>query len=86
MEFRIRVGCEAEGCKAAVRHLDSQFLPKFPNDRRLRSLAGVNLPARELPQPCEHPALGPPRNQHPPVAVHEGAGGNQAKISFGNRR
>ena len=86
MKFRIRVGREAKGCKAAVRYLDSKLFPELANDRHLRSLVRVKLSAGELPEACEHPARGSPRNQHPPVAVHEGAGGGQAEISSGSLR
>src|SRR5207245_424415 len=71
-----------ESQRREARHLDgdSQFLLELANERVFRSLAGLDLPAGELPQPRHHSAGRTLGNEHASVGIDEGAGGDKDKI------
>lgn len=61
-------------------HRYSQFLAKLTNKGLLRPLAGFDFATRKLPQSRHGFAGRPLRDQHPPIGIDQGAGGDEDKI------
>src|SRR5271166_5871824 len=72
VEVFVGVAREGERGEAGRPDLDAELLAEFADKRVLRPLARIDLAAGKLPQALERLALGPLRDQHPPVDVDEG--------------
>ena len=71
MKFGVGVRREGERRQAARRDVDAELLGQFADQRRLGSLAGVDLAAGKLPQPGHRLALRAAGEQDPAVGVDQ---------------
>lgn len=73
----VTVRGEHERREAGLGDLDAQLLVQLADQAFLGRLARLDLAARELPQAGQLLALGPLADQHPPVDIDQGGGGDE---------
>ena len=71
MKILIRMTGEGQRREAVCFDRNAKLFQEFADERILRSFAGVNLPARKLPQALERFAFGPLREQYASVGVDQ---------------
>src|ERR1700722_544719 len=80
VEVGIEVARECQWREALLLDDDTQFLPQFSDQALLRLLAGLDLAAGKLPQPCHRLARWALCDQYTPIRVNQRAGGNENKF------
>src|SRR3546814_6113511 len=68
------VARKAGGRKAGMIDVDRQLLGKFADQRLLGRFTGLELAARQLPQPRHRQPFGALLDEQPPIAVDQGRG------------
>ena len=77
MKIMVGVAGKGERREAGFVHGDTDFLVQFADQRRFRTLAGLDLAAGKFPQARERLAFRPMRDQHALVSIDQRAGDHQ---------
>jgi hypothetical protein len=83
---KVRVGIAREGQRRQTWFFDrdAEFLAKFPDKRRFRTLAWFDLAAGKLPEPGQVFAFGPLAQKNAPVGIDKRDSDNEKQ--FGQER
>ena len=84
-KVHVGVGMAGKGERrqAGLGHDDAELLGKLADQRLLRPLAGLHLPARKLPKSRQASAFRPLADQHGAVAIDESGGNDEKELGQG---